>query len=416
MLSALCFLQQYVGMALLSFLKTNREIVLSQTVQQIVSNAGDGNLRDGSAASEELREFLKLAPSESLFAYARQCLESAFPKSGSVLQDIVNEFGSRLDFAVEGGLYQGRRNAVGFDGLWRSSDGPELIVEAKTTDTYSIRLETLNEYREELIEAGKVSKSASILIVVGRDDTGALEAQVRGSRFAWDIRLISIERLIKLVQLKEKSDDPATGIQIRQLLRPFEYTKVDKIIDVLFTTAVDVERQQEEEQDEKPKSATGETETRQAYTDPALLNAKREEAIVAFGTLKNRELVKRSRTFFWSADKAFRVCCTVSKRYEGDYQPYWYAYHPKWDDFLAEGEGYLILCCMDLDSAFAVPQYWFAQNKQNLNTTEKPDGSTYWHIPLTLLSDGTLAINLSKIGKKYSLEPHRFPLLRLRKD
>ena len=27
---------------------------------------------------------------------------------------------------------------------------------------------------------------------------------------AWDMRLISVERLIKLVQIKEKSDDPAT--------------------------------------------------------------------------------------------------------------------------------------------------------------------------------------------------------------
>jgi hypothetical protein len=52
-------------MALLHFWKTNRDIVLSQTVQQVVSNAGDGNLRDGSVASQEFREFLKLAPSEA---------------------------------------------------------------------------------------------------------------------------------------------------------------------------------------------------------------------------------------------------------------------------------------------------------------------------------------------------------------
>jgi hypothetical protein len=207
---------------------------------------------------------------------------------------------------------------------------------------------------------------------------------------------------------EEKSDDPATVIQIRQFLHPFEYTKVDKIIDVIFTTAVDVESQQEEE--EKPEARENEGESRQSYTDPALLNAKRQEAVAAFSALKKVELVRRSRTFFWSTDKQLRVCCTVSKRYEGDYQPYWYAYHPKWDAFLSEGDGHLILCCMDLGSAFALPQNWLGENKQNLNTTERPDGGSYWHIPVTTMPDGSLAINLSKIGRKYSLEPHRFSL------
>jgi hypothetical protein len=247
------------------------------------------------------------------------------------------------------------------------------------------------------------------LIVVGRDDTGALEAQVRGSRYAWDIRLISIERLIKLVQIKEKSDDPATLIQIRQLLHPFEYTKLDRIIDVIFTTTVDVENQQEEA--EKPEDDEGkEHETKQSWTEPALLNAKREAAIAAFADLRKTDLLKRTRTFFWSADKKLRVCCTVPKRYEGDYQPYWYAYHPKWDAFLSEGDGFLILCCMDLESAFAVPQNWFEENKANLNATEKPDGKIYWHIPLTTMPDGSIAINLSKVGRKCSLEPYRFSL------
>jgi hypothetical protein len=65
-------------------------------------------------------------------------------------------------------------------------------------------------YKEKLVASDRISKDASMLIVVGREDTGALEAQVRGSRYAWGMRLISIEGLIKLVQIKEKSDEPAT--------------------------------------------------------------------------------------------------------------------------------------------------------------------------------------------------------------
>ncbi len=396
-------------MALLIFWKNNKEEVLKQTIEQVVSNAGDGGLRDDTECSAEFRGFLKVVPSEQLFGYARHCLESAFNKSGLVLQDIVNELGRRLDFEAEDGLYQGRKNAVGFDGIWRYKEQPDLIIETKTTDYVTISLEKLANYKVRLVDDKKVQPNASILIVVGREDTGALEAQVRGSRYAWDMRLISVERLIKLVQIKEKSDDPSTVHQIRQLLQPFEYTKIDKIIDVIFTTAIDVENQQGSEQ-EAPIEEDEHEGGKQIRTAPELLNAKRQRAIEAFAALKGKELVKQSRTLFWSPTKELRVCCAVSKRYESDYQPYWYAYHPKWDAFLADAEeGFFILSCMDRDEAFAVPYSWLAANKKNLNMTENGDRS-YWHVPVTTLDNGHLAINTSKIGSKTPLEPYRFPL------
>src|SRR5262245_30500594 len=121
-------------MPLLKFWRSAKEEVLKMTIEQVVSSAGDGNLRDQSECSNELRTFLKAAPSDRLFSYARHCLESSFNKSGLVLQEIVNEFGRRLEFDVENGLYQGKRTAVGFDGIWRFKDQPDLIVEVKTTD------------------------------------------------------------------------------------------------------------------------------------------------------------------------------------------------------------------------------------------------------------------------------------------
>jgi hypothetical protein len=398
-------------MPLLSFWKSNKDEVPKLTIEQVVSSAGDGSLRDCTECSEELRHFLKVAPSDRLFAYARHCLETSFMKSGLVLQDIVNELGQRLDFDVENGLYQGKKTAVGFDGIWRSKDQPDLIIEAKTTDYVTISLDKLAHYKERLVTENKVQRNASILIVVGREDTGALEAQVRGSRYAWEMRLISVERLIKLVQIKEKSDDPATIHQIRQLLQPFEYTKIDKIIDVIFTTAIDVESQQGNEQ-EAPSDEDEDEGGKQIRTAPELLNGKRQQAVDAFALLKGKELIKRSRTLFWSPDKELRVCCAVSKRYEvkGDYQPYWYAFHPKWDEFLAEGKaGYFVLCCMDRDEAFALPYAWIAANKSNLNMTERGDRS-YWHVPVTTLEDGTLGINMSKISSKSELRPFRFAL------
>ena len=265
-------------MPLLSFWKNDRKEVLKLSIEQIVVNAGDGKLRDNSDCSHELRQFFKVCPSDCLFGYARHCMEEAFQDSGLALQDIVNELGRRLDFDVENGLYRGKTTAIGFDGIWRVEDEPALIIEVKTTDYVTIPLEKLASYKEKLIAADRASRDSSILIVVGREDSGALEAQIRGSRYAWDMRLISIEGLIKLVQIKEKSDDPTSLLQIRQLLRPFEYTKVDRIIEVIFTTAADVESQQATEQELSAEEGTD----RQARTEPELLNIKRQQAVDAF--------------------------------------------------------------------------------------------------------------------------------------
>lgn len=395
-------------MPLLQFWKTAKDEVLKLTIEQVVSSAGDGNLRDQNDCCKELRTFLKAVPSDRLFAYARHCLERRFDAGGLVLQDIVNELGRRLDFDVENGIYQGKKNAPNYDGIWRSKDQPDLIIEVKTTDYVTVPLEKYAHYKELLLAEKKVARDASVLFVVGREDTGALEAQVRGSRYAWEVRLISVEGLIKLVQIKEKSDDTATIHQIRQLLQPFEYTKLDRIIDVIFTTAVDVESSQEEEQ----VSEEDHDDYKQERTDPELLNAKRQQAVDAFAAARGKELVKRSRTLFWSPDKLLRVCCAVSKRYQtkGEYQPYWYAYHPKWDDFLAEGkESFFVLSCMDRDEAFAVPFSWLQKNKKNLNMTDRGERS-YWHVPVTTLDDGALAIKMSKVGAKSELKPYRFAL------
>ena len=177
-------------MPLVDLHKSSPTTVSQFTIEQVVATAGDGSLRDESVSSRELREYLREVASEKLFEYVDGCLTRGFNKSGAVLQDLVNELGRRLDYEVANGLYQGRSNAVGFDGIWHAPDGHTLIVEVKTTDAYRINLDTVAAYRETLILDSRTDKQSSILIVVGRYDTGDIEAQVRGSRHAWDIRLI----------------------------------------------------------------------------------------------------------------------------------------------------------------------------------------------------------------------------------
>jgi len=376
-------------MPLLAFWASNPKAVGESTIEQIVTMAGDGALRDDSICSSELREYLKQAKSDKLASYVDHCLASAFTKGGLVFQDLVNELGRRLDYEVTNGRYQGRQGAIGYDGIWKSPEGHTIVAEVKTTDAYRIPLDTVAGYRQKLIGIQELKEPSSILILVGRQDTGEREAQIRGSRHAWDIRLISADALLKLVQLKENSDDPETGRKIRSLLTPMEFTRLDGLVDVMFATAKDVETAIAEVSDAKlepeataPIPNTFVARSGWEFTDAAVLDKKRNDILEALGTKFGTKLIRKSRALFWDASHAWRVVCSVSKRYTKGSYPYWYAYHPQWDEFLGEGkEGYFVLGCMDLNHAFAIPLEVLRDNLPHLNTTTT-ERSTYWHIHL----------------------------------
>lgn len=90
----------------------------------------------------------------------------------------------------------GKTNTTNFDGIWKESSGLHIVIEVKTSDAYRINLDTVANYRECLIRESGISENSSILLVVGRKDTGDLEAQIRGSKHAWGTRIISAESLI----------------------------------------------------------------------------------------------------------------------------------------------------------------------------------------------------------------------------
>ncbi|MEO8627153.1 MAG: hypothetical protein ABI612_03510, partial [Betaproteobacteria bacterium] len=227
-------------MSLLTIWKANPMEIEIKLIQQLVAIAGDGVLKDEGNASTEVREFLGAVPTGLLGRYLDQCLNAGFQDSGFVLQDIVNELGRRLGCEVKPGIYRGKVGAVGFDGIWTFPDGYCIVVESKTTDAYSIKLDKFAAYRSSLIKQAALPEQSSILIVVGRADTDGLEAQVRGSRHAWDIRLISADKLLKLVEIKQAADSKATIQKIRTVLTPLELTRVDFIVDLLATTAEDI--------------------------------------------------------------------------------------------------------------------------------------------------------------------------------
>lgn len=403
-------------MPLLALWKSNPSEINQLSIEQVVGTAGDGNLKDGSDCSLEFRAYLSQASSSKLKSYVERCLSTPLNKGGFILQDLINELGRRLEYRVENGRYQGISGAVGFDGLWVSEDGHTIIIEVKTTDAYRISLNTIMGYRDKLLVSGKLTGVASVLIVTGREDTGELEAQVRGSRHAWDIRLISADALMKLVQLKEESEDTETGAKIRSLLAPMEYTRLDQLIDVMFTTTTDIaSAAQAELQDHddtasselgKPISST-EAEPGWKFTPRILMQKKRDEIFAALSAREQTNLIAKSLASYWNSEHTVRAVCTISKRYNDRTHPYWYAYHPRWQQFLVEGErSFVIFGCVDKKIAYALPAKIMHECLSSLRTTDEK----YWHVDLSDSLDGHLEMVLARTKKALPLAPYALKL------
>lgn len=361
-------------MSLADLWSISREQVDGKHVRQIIAFAGAGQLTDGGAGALEFREFLGVVPSEYLSRYATECLKESFPGSGFALQDVVNQIGRRLGYMVTDGRYRGTTNHVGLDGLWKFPDGHAVVVEVKTSDAYRFELGTVANYRRELITSGDVSEDgSSILIVVGREDTGDLEAQIRGSRYAWEIRLISVDALLRLMSLKERLDDPKTIQQICNILKPREFTRLDEIIDLVFSTL-----EETAEADPLAIDTAAEPEDAQERLPPVAFH---EACISVFEKSSGKQLVRQTRSGYATPDGGFAVVCAVSKRHDVAAHPsYWFAFHPYQKNFLENAaEGVLVLGCGSAQTVLSIPVPELFSWLPDMWTTQR-GGRMYWHI------------------------------------
>lgn len=377
----------------------NKDLILSKSIQQVIAFCGDGKLRDGKACSIEFRAYLKSIPSWLLEKYANECLETAFTDSGLALQDIVNQIGSRIGFDVEYGLYQGKRNQIGFDGIWTSSDGYSIIVEVKTTDAYRINLDVISKYRNASISSEKMSERSSVLIVVGRQDTGDLEAQIRGSRHAWDIRLISTDAIVNLMKVRESLNDARIIQQITEILKPQEYTRLDRLIDVIFTTAQDIIVVDPDVDDpdsiieganssvviEKEDEGKTKIEKKPRF-QPVRFHDECIEKIQAY---IKEPLIKKSRSTYSNDKGSLNVVCSISKRHETQStKKFWFAYHPYYTEFLISAEkSFVAYGCGSEALTVLIPFEVFEPLLQDFWTTENGD-KMYWHVVIYEREDG----------------------------
>jgi hypothetical protein len=297
-----------------------------------------------------------------------------------VLQDLVNEIGLRLGFTLTPGPYRGTTNAIGFDGLWTSSN-QSIVVEIKTSSHYNIDIDRVATYRKRLIEEKRIEDTnSSILIVVGRFDTGGWESQIRGSRHAWDTRLLSIDALLKLLKTKEAVDDPSVFARIISILTPHELTRLDAIIDLVFSTAREAE-------------LTGDGDETQPIIDGALPTKPvsfYEPCLSRLTSELSTSFVKEARTRYISVDGNTVVQLSLSKEHrQGNSHSYWFAYHPHQRTRLLEAQSaYLALGCGSEALIYLIPVKDIEPWLEQFWTTVYEDGKMYWHIRINRTASG----------------------------
>ncbi len=377
----------FCSMTLLDLYKRDPAQFATKHLQQIIAFAADGKLGDGTAASAELRDFLAHVPSSDLSRFAGQCLTDGFAESGFALQDIVNEIGSRLGMKVVHGRYRGTRNTSGHDGIWRTNENRAIIVEVKTTDAYRIDLDSIAGYRDQLAEEGQVDKDrSSLLIVVGRQDTGGLEAQVRGSKHAWVTRLLSVDALLRMLQTKEELEDHLILRRLQAILIPHDFTKLDEVVDLMFAA---VEEARGEPSLPEPKSLTPPVDNKSPkQAGPASFH---DASIARIEQHLGTTLQQLSRSSYQTADGSIRVCCAVSKFYERG-KRYWFAFHPSQLAFLEGGtSSYMAFACGSKAQIALIPFEKFKAMLPLLGKTTLPN-RFYWHVTIYARKDGlTLA-------------------------
>ena len=343
--------------------------------QQLIAFAGAGKLKDESDCSRELRSFLSSVPSEYLVSYADQCLSKSFTDSGLALQDVVNEVGARLGAEVLPGRYRGTTNQIGYDGLWKYSNGQSIIVEVKTSDAYRVDLNTIAGYRTALIESNTVVEAeSSMLLVVGRQDTGDLEAQIRGSRYAWDLRIISVDALLRLMSIKEEVEDPQIIQRIHSILIPREFTRLDEIVDVLFSAAEDIKQDSITLDDDESLSQEDKA---PKFTPVAFHQA----CIARVETTLKARLIRRTRAQYSTPDRSVVINCLVSKEHDPDTNPYyWFAFYPHQKEALKSTHtGYVAFGCGSSKRIVLIPFQEFEGWLEGMWTTRNDD-RYYWHV------------------------------------
>ena len=132
------------------------------------------------------------------------CVTHSGLQYARALQDLINHLGTLIGFEVEYGRYAGVTNQIGHDGLWRSGDRV-VVVEAKTTDAYTINTATLPNYINSLKSEGRITADDTVigLYVYAKVDPAVkqLEHGIIAEKRTQELRVGSVSAVLSLAEL-----------------------------------------------------------------------------------------------------------------------------------------------------------------------------------------------------------------------
>jgi hypothetical protein len=100
------------------------------------------------------------------------------------------------------------------------------------------------------------------------------------------------------------------------------------------------------------------------------------------------QLTRRRRSLFATPDDGVHAVLAVSKRYDRDYQAYWYAFYDVHLEYLRESRsGYLALGALDTRRVYCIPLSVVQPLLPKMKSTIREEGQMYWHIATKLVGD-----------------------------
>jgi hypothetical protein len=184
------------------------------------------------------------------------------------------------------------------------------------------------------------------------------------------------------MKIRQDLDSPSVEARIREVLIPREYTRVDEIIDLVFSTAEDI-------LEETPEELGGEDTSK---ATPSERETKEQEMPVSFnlacvdkiGKFFNADLTKQSRVVFSDLDSGLTITCAVSKEYKNASGPgYWFAFHQHQLEKLSKASsGYACFGCGSAEQIAVLPLDFIKSQLEGMNQTTREDGRIYWHVQI----------------------------------
>jgi len=165
---------------------------------------GDGTGR------EEFRRYLQdnVTDPEVLRVYVNQCLARSEERYVRALQDLINHLGRVLEFEVTFGPYEWLPGQIAFNGRWKSTWGPNIIIEIRKREVYSPYRPTLSRVIEQMIDEGEIAgwHLAVGLYVIARPRVHFthLEKAILEHVQAHQLRIASLDSLFILAALKHR--------------------------------------------------------------------------------------------------------------------------------------------------------------------------------------------------------------------